>query len=207
MAEDKKTTKATEEKKVEKTVESKTTETSNDKGARQNNRGSRNSRNNQRKDKRNSKKRSRRKKNEDGLDKRIVDIRRVTRVYKGGKRMSLSVLLVVGDKKGRVGAGLAKGADVKTAEEKAYNQAKKNMIDVQLKGTTIAHEITHKMKAAKIFMKPAAPGTGVIAGGALRSVLELVGVKDILTKVIGTNNNITNVYATIEALQQLKSSK
>lgn len=167
-----------------------------------------NKRNNNRQGGRGKKKfKKRNKKNDDGFDKQIVSIRRVTRVYKGGKRMRLSVMVVVGDKKGLVGVGMGKGADVRAAEEKAYSQAKKNMIKVNLKGTTIAHEVTHKKGAALVFLKPAAPGTGVIAGGALRSVLELVGIKDILTKVLGTNNNITNVYATLEALKNLKAAK
>jgi len=153
------------------------------------------------------KKRGKRKQRDVGIDKQIVAIRRVSRSYKGGRRMRLSVMVVVGDGKGRVGAGLASGADVKLAEEKAYNKAKKNMVSVSLKGNTIPHEITYKKGAAKVFMKPAAPGTGVIAGGAMRPVLELVGVKDILTKVIGTSNKISNVYATIEALQNLISNK
>lgn len=144
------------------------------------------------------------KEDKDGLDKRIVTIRRVSHTYKGGKRMSLSVLVVVGDRKGKVGAAIGKGADVKTAETKAYNKAKKNMVTIKLHNTTIAHEIFHKKGAVKIFMKPAAPGTGVIAGASLRAVLELVGVKDILTKIIGATNPITNVYATIEALESLK---
>lgn len=142
-------------------------------------------------------------KNQDEFDKRIVSIRRVTRVYKGGKRMRLSVMVVAGDKKGRVGAGIGKGADVRSAEEKAYNQAKKNMVSVNLKGTTIPHQTQYKKGAAKVFMKPAAPGTGVIAGGAVRDVLEVVGISDILTKIIGSNNSVSNVYTTIEALQSL----
>lgn len=141
----------------------------------------------------------------DELERRIVTIRRVSHTYKGGKRMSLSVLVVVGDRKGKVGAAMGKGADVKSAETKAYNKAKKNMVEIKLNNTTIAHEIFHKKGAVKIFMKPAAPGTGVIAGASMRSVLELVGVKDILTKIIGASNPITNVYATIEALQSMKS--
>jgi len=150
---------------------------------------------------------SRRKRgNEDGIDKRIVSIRRVARTYSGGKRMRLSVLVVAGDKKGRVGVGLGKGADVRVAEEKAFNSAKKSLVKIQLRGVTIPHEIVYKKGAAKIFMKPATPGTGVIAGGAMRAVLEMVGIKDILTKVIGTSNNISNVYASIEALQSLKKA-
>ncbi len=140
----------------------------------------------------------------DELEKRIVTIRRVSHTYKGGKRMSLSVLVVVGDRKGKVGAAMGKGADVKSAETKAYNKAKKSMVEIKLHNTTIPHELFHKKGAVKIFMKPAAPGTGVIAGASMRSVLELVGIKDILTKIIGAPNPITNVYATIEALQSMK---
>lgn len=158
------------------------------------------SRNNQRNNNKNQ-----RRQNPDDVEKRIVSIRRVSHTYKGGKRMSLSVLVVVGDRKGKVGAAVGKGADVKSAETKAYNKAKKNMVTVTLHNTTIPHEILHKKGAVKIFMKPAAPGTGVIAGASMRSVLELVGVKDILTKIIGASNPITNVYATIEALQSMKS--
>lgn len=142
--------------------------------------------------------------NADDVEKRIVTIRRVSHTYKGGKRMSLSVLVVVGDRNGNVGAAIGKGADVKSAEIKAYNKAKKKMVKINLNNTTIPHEVFHKKGAVKIFMKPAAPGTGVIAGASLRSVLELVGVKDILTKIIGASNPITNVYATIEALQSMK---
>lgn len=134
------------------------------------------------------------------FEKQIVSIRRVTRMYKGGKRMRLSVVVVVGDKKGRIGVGLGKGADVRAAEEKAVKLAKKNIVTVKIKGNTVPHEIMHKRGAAKIMIKPASPGTGLIAGSSMRAVLELVGVKDVLTKVIGTNNNISNVYATIEAL-------
>lgn len=158
------------------------------------------SRNNQRNNNKNQ-----RRSNPDDVEKRIVSIRRVSHTYKGGKRMSLSVLVVVGDRKGKVGAAVGKGADVKSAETKAYNRAKKSMVTINLHNTTIPHEILHKKGAVKIFMKPAAPGTGVIAGASMRSVLELVGVKDILTKIIGASNPITNVYATIEALQSMKS--
>ena len=139
----------------------------------------------------------------DDIESKIVSIRRVTRVYKGGKRMRLSVFVVVGNKNGKVGVGIGKGADVKTAEMKAIAQAKRNMLDVNIKGNTIPHEIKHKRGAAKVLLKPASPGTGVIAGSSVRSVLELAGVKDILTKIIGTNNKINNTYATVEALSLL----
>jgi small subunit ribosomal protein S5 len=141
------------------------------------------------------------------FEKRIVSIRRVARTYSGGKRMRLSVCLVVGDKKGKVGIAIAKGADVITAEAKAYNKAKKSMVQVNLVGKTVAHQIFHKKGAARIMLRPAAPGTGVIAGAALRAVLEVTGVEDILTKVIGSNNSINNAYACIEALQSLKQPK
>lgn len=139
------------------------------------------------------------------FDKKIISIRRVAKTYSGGKRMRLSVFLVIGDRKGKVGLGLGKGADVISAEEKAITQAKRNMIEIKLKGNTIAHEMLYKKGAAKIFIKPAAPGTGVIASGPLRAVFEAAGIKDILSKVIGCSNQITNAYAAFEALQKLKN--
>jgi len=138
-----------------------------------------------------------------GLERKLVSIRRVTRSYKGGKRLRMSVLVVVGDRAGRVGVAIAKGADVKAAEEKAAKIAEKNMIKINIKGNTISHLVYHKKGAAKILLRPAAPGTGIIAGSAIRAVAELAGIKDILSKVIGTNNKITNVYATMEALSSL----
>ncbi|HEX9804466.1 MAG TPA: 30S ribosomal protein S5 [Candidatus Dojkabacteria bacterium] len=147
------------------------------------------------------------KKEELEFDKRIINIRRVTRVYKGGKRMRLSVFLAVGDKKGRVGLGLGKGADVRTAEQKAYNAGVKNLKMVNIKGRTIPHSIEKKYKASKIMLKPAAPGTGIIAGAAARSVLELAGVKDILSKRMGTSNNISVARATMKALEELRLNR
>jgi len=143
---------------------------------------------------------------DESIDKKIVDIRRVARMYKGGKRMRLSVMVVVGDKKGSIGVGIGKGADVRTAEEKATRKAQKNMVKIHKKGNTIAHEITHKLGAARVFLKPAAPGTGIIAGGAVRAVVEVAGIKDILSKVLGSSNKMSNVYATIEALTKIKSA-
>jgi len=151
--------------------------------------------------------RSRRHEQDDEFDSRIISIRRVTRVYKGGKRMRLSVVAVVGDKKGRVGIGVGKGADVKTAEQKAITYAKKHLVMINRKGNTIPHEVTYKKGAAKVFLRPAAPGTGIIAGLAVRSVVELVGIKDILSKVIGSKSSTNNAYATIEALTTLKNSR
>lgn len=152
------------------------------------------------------KKRSRRgpQREDDGYDSTIISIRRVTKVHKGGKRMRLSAVIVVGDKKGSVGIGVGKGSDVRNAEEKAFAYAKKHLYSVPLKGDTIPHEINHKKGAARIFLKPAAPGTGIIAGSAVRAVVELAGIKDILTKVLGSRNSINNAYATLEALTQLR---
>src|SRR3972149_10223869 len=138
------------------------------------------------------------------FDKKIISIRRVAKTYSGGKRMRLSVFLVVGDRKGRVGVGIGKGSDVISAEEKAINQAKRSMVLIKLKGNTIAHEMLYKKGAAKVFMKPAAPGTGVIASGPLRAIFEAAGIKDILSKVIGCSNKIANAYAAFEALKKLK---
>jgi len=138
------------------------------------------------------------------FEKKIISIRRVSKTYSGGKRMRLSVFLVVGDRKGKVGLGLGKGSDVISAEGKAVNQAKRNMKFIKLKGNTIAHEVLYKKGAAKVFIKPAAPGTGVIASGPLRAVFEVAGIKDILSKVLGCSNKITNAYAAFEALTKLK---
>ncbi len=152
-------------------------------------------------------KRTRSKREKDEFETKIISIRRVTRVYKGGKRMRLSVVVVTGDKAGRVGIGVGKGADVKTAETKAVAYAKKHLKFINVKGNTIPHEIMHKYGSAKVFMKPATPGTGIIAGSSVRAVAELAGIKDILTKIIGTKNSITNAYASLEALTTLRQSR
>ncbi len=149
------------------------------------------------------KKRGRRKKKRE-FDVRLVSIRRVSKVTSGAKRLRLSVMAVIGDRKGKIGVGVAKGIDVRDAQEKAINKAKKKMFKVPMKGQTIPHEITQKYGAAKVFLKPAAPGTGVIAGGAVRAVAEVAGIQDILSKVLGSKNKIANVYATIEAFKNLK---
>ncbi|MBD3280244.1 30S ribosomal protein S5 [Candidatus Dojkabacteria bacterium] len=148
-----------------------------------------------------------RKKSDDGFDSRIVSIRRVTRVYKGGKRMRLSVVVVVGDKKGNVGIGVGKGPDVRSSEEKAVAYAKNHLVNISKKGDTIPHDIQYKKGAAKVFLKPAAPGTGIIAGSSVRAVVEMAGIKDILTKILGTRNPINNAYAALEALASLKTTK
>ena len=147
------------------------------------------------------------KREEEELDVKLVSIRRVSKVKAGGKRLKLSVMVVVGDKTGKIGVAIAKGKDVKSAQGKAVNQAKKKMFKVPMKGQTIPHEVTEKYKAAKVFLKPAAPGTGVIAGGAVRAVVEVAGIKDILSKLLGTKNTISNVYATVNALKKLRLTR
>jgi len=147
----------------------------------------------------------RRQENDTGFDKKIISIRRVTRVYSGGKRMRMSVVVAAGDKNGKVGIGLGKGTDVRAAEEKAFRQAISRMQDIPRKGNTIPHTIVYKKGAAKIILLPAAPGTGIIAGGPIRSIMELAGIKDVLSKMLGANNSVTNAYATIEALTKMIS--
>lgn len=141
------------------------------------------------------------------FEQKVVEIKRVTRVVAGGKRMRFRALVVIGDKKGKVGIGLRKGVDVAESVNKAVNAAKKNMITVPLRGTTIPHMIEMKFKSSKIILLPAAPGTGIKAGGALRSVLDLAGVKDVLSKMLGSNNKVNNVKATFEALGKMKSKE
>ena len=118
--------------------------------------------------------------------------------------MRFRATVVVGNHKGRVGVGIAKGNEVMTAVQKAAAKAKSNLIDVQINGTTIAHEVTGRLGGAYVFLKPASEGTGVIAGGAVRKVLEAAGIKDILSKMLGSNSKINNSYATILALKELK---
>ncbi|GHS87834.1 30S ribosomal protein S5 [Campylobacterota bacterium] len=134
----------------------------------------------------------------------IVNIGRVTKVVKGGRRFRFSALIVVGDKKGHVGYGVGKAKEIPDAVRKATDDAFKNMIFVDLKKTTIPHEVQAKFNASVVLLKPAAEGSGLIAGGAVRPVLELVGVKDILTKSLRSNNAANVVRATCIALEQLK---
>jgi small subunit ribosomal protein S5 len=139
------------------------------------------------------------------LTDRVVRVNRVSKVVKGGRKFSFSALIVVGDMNGRVGAGIGKAREVTEAIRKGMDVAKRNMITVPMVGTTIPHEVRLKLGSAKIMLKPAAPGTGVISGGAMRAVIETAGIKDILTKSHGTNNPINTVRATLAALQQLRT--
>lgn len=138
------------------------------------------------------------------FEEKIVQVNRVSKKTKGGNRIGFSIVVVVGDKKGRVGVGLGKAPDVSSAIKKGISYAKKHLITVCMKETTIPHEIYLKLGAAKVLLKPAPKGTGVIAGGAVRAVVTAAGIKDIVSKTLGTNNQASNVYATLSALKKLK---
>ena len=143
----------------------------------------------------------------DEFKEKVLDLRRVTRVVAGGKRFRFRATIVIGDEKGRVGIGIAKGVDVVQSIEKAKTSAKKNILTIQLKdGRTINHEVLAKYSAAKVLIKPASAGHGLRAGGAVRFVLSLAGIKDATSKCLGrTPNKLTNALATMEALKKLKT--
>jgi small subunit ribosomal protein S5 len=144
---------------------------------------------------------------EDEFDQRVVELARVTRVMAGGKRMRFRALVVIGNKKGKVGVGLAKGADVSLAVQKAVTKARKSLIQVPLRGNTLPHQITVKYKSAKVILRPAPTGTGIIAGGPVRVVLEMAGVPNVVSKILGSPNKINNVRAVIKAFGQFKLVK
>ena len=143
----------------------------------------------------------------DEFEKVTVDIRRVTKVVKGGRNMRFSALVVTGDGKGKVGVGMGRGAEVSIAMDKAGIDAKKHIIEVPLKDTTIPHEVIGRFEKTKVIMMPAKKGNGIIAGGSVRSVVELVGIKDITTKMYGSNNPVNCVKATLDGLKQLRSAE
>lgn len=133
----------------------------------------------------------------------VVQINRISKKTKGGNQIRFSALVVVGDKKGKVGAGLSKATDVRSAIGKAIAAAKRNMQTVELRGTTVPYSVNEKFSAAKVLIKPAPPGSGIIAGGPMRTVLESAGIKDAVGKILGTKNKISNVYATLKALESI----
>ncbi len=139
------------------------------------------------------------------FEEKVVQVNRVSKKTKGGNKVGFSVLVVVGNKKGKVGVGLGGAPDVSAAVKKAVIYARKHLFTIPMKQATIPHEVYVKVGAAKIMLKPAPPGTGVIAGGPVRAVVEAAGIRDIVSKILGTNNKASNVYATMEALKKLRT--
>lgn len=142
-------------------------------------------------------------KEEKQFEEYVISIDRVARVVKGGRRFRFKALVVVGDRKNKVGVGVSKGQDVQAAVSKATDVAKKNMVTIPIVNDTIPHDAEVKVSGARVLLKPAAPGTGVIAGGAVRAIIGVTGIRNLLSKSLGSNNKVNIAYATIDALRQL----
>lgn len=141
------------------------------------------------------------------FDQKLLDLARVTRVVKGGRRFRFRATLVLGNRKGKVGVGVGKGADVSDAMHKAEEDAKKNMVQVPLRKNTIPHDVSFKSGSARIILRPAAQGKGIIAGGAIRTVIDLAGIKDIVSKSLGTSNKLNVARAAVKALMSLGKAR
>ena len=160
-----------------------------------------NGRNGRKNDRRNNNRRQERE--EKQFEELVINIDRVSRVVKGGRRFRFKALVVVGDRKNKVGVGVAKGQDVTAAIAKATNVAKKNMVEIALEGDTIPHEVENKVTGAHVLLKPAAPGTGIIAGGVVRQIIGVTGIRNMLSKSLGSTNKVNIAYATVDALKSL----
>jgi small subunit ribosomal protein S5 len=147
------------------------------------------------------------KKEKPEFEQKLLDLARVTRVVKGGRRFRFRATLVIGNRKGKVGVGVGKGSDVTDAIGKAFDDAKKNMITVSIKNNTIAHAVEHKKGSAKVILKPAKEGRSIVAGGAVRAVVDFAGIRDIVSKSLGTANKLNVARATVEALGMLSKSR
>ena len=147
--------------------------------------------------------RSKLKREKPEYDQKLLDLARVTRVVKGGRRFRFRATLVIGNRKGKIGVGVAKGADVSDAIKKAFNDAKKNLVNVKIHKNTIAHDIFVKMGSAKVILKPAPAGRGIVAGGAVRAVVDFAGIKNIISKSLGTANKLNVARATLKGLESL----
>lgn len=147
------------------------------------------------------------KKEKPEFDQKLLDLARVTRVVKGGRRFRFRATLVIGNKKSKVGVGVGKGSDVSDAIRKAFDDAKKNLVTIKMSKNTIAHDIYYKSRSAKIILKPAVEGKGIIAGGAIRTVVEYAGIKDVVSKSLGGSNKLSVARATVEALSTLNQAR
>ena len=148
-----------------------------------------------------------RKKEKSEFEQKLLDLARVTRVVKGGRRFRFRATLAIGDRKGRVGVGISKGSDVSDAITKAFADAKKNLITVNTDGSTIPHDVSQKLGSAKVLLKPAVEGRGLIAGGAVRVIMDLAGVRDVVSKSLGASNKVNVARATLMALSKLRPAK